>query len=109
MSDESIRVYTADELIEMVARGESKSDWAAVDAMTEEELEAIIAADPDEAGMEIDWAGARLVKVEPKEPITLRVDADVLRFFEATGKDYRSRMNAALRAYMVGQQSRREA
>ena len=39
--------YTADELREMVERGEDLTDWARVDAMTEAELEAAIASDPD--------------------------------------------------------------
>ena len=40
--------YTAEEIDEMLARGESRTDWAAVKAMTEDELEASIAADPDD-------------------------------------------------------------
>ena len=39
--------YTADELLAMIARGESRTDTARVLAMTEAELEASIAADPD--------------------------------------------------------------
>ena len=35
--------YTAEELDEMRRRGEDKTDWAKVDAMTEDELEASIA------------------------------------------------------------------
>ena len=41
-----------------------------------------------------------LVPSENKQQITLRVDADVLSFFKATGKRYQSRMNAALREYV---------
>jgi hypothetical protein len=40
--------YTAKELDELRQKGESRTDWARVDAMTEEELEASIAADPDD-------------------------------------------------------------
>lgn len=47
MKKENIVRYTAEELAEMRARGESRTDWAKVDAMTEEELEAAIASDPD--------------------------------------------------------------
>ncbi len=39
---ERIVQYTADEIDEMRRRGESRTDWARVDAMTEEELEASI-------------------------------------------------------------------
>jgi uncharacterized protein (DUF4415 family) len=41
-----------------------------------------------------------LVPSENKQQITLRVDADVLSFFKATGKRYQSRINAALREYV---------
>jgi hypothetical protein len=39
---ERIVRYTADEIDEMIRRGESRTDWAYVDALTEEELEASI-------------------------------------------------------------------
>ena len=35
-----------------------------------------------------------------KQQITLRLDADVLNFFKATGTRYQSRINAALREYV---------
>jgi len=50
--------YTAEEIDEMRARGESRTDWAAVKAMTEDELEASIAADPDDVHEPIDWSRA---------------------------------------------------
>lgn len=40
--------YTSQELKEKRARGESQTDWAKVDAMTDDELDAIIAKDPDD-------------------------------------------------------------
>jgi hypothetical protein len=53
---ERIVSHTVEELQDMYARGESLSDWSALDAMSEEELEAAIASDPDEAGLEFDWS-----------------------------------------------------
>ena len=41
-----------------------------------------------------------LVPAENKQQVTLRLDADVMSFFKATGKRYQSRINAALREYM---------
>jgi uncharacterized protein (DUF4415 family) len=35
-----------------------------------------------------------------KQPISLRVDIDVLAWFKKQGPRYQSRMNAVLRAYM---------
>jgi uncharacterized protein (DUF4415 family) len=92
--------YTAEELDEMRRLGEDRTDWAKVDAMTEEELEASIAADPDDIHEEIDWSTA--VKGLPpiKKHINIRLDGDVLEWFKATGKGYQTRINNVLRAYV---------
>ena len=42
-----------------------------------------------------------LAPEENKQQITLRLDAEVLAFFKSTGKRYQSRINAALREYML--------
>jgi uncharacterized protein (DUF4415 family) len=56
---------------------------------------------PDLADLPADfWDSAKLVQAVPKEPISLRVDADVLDWFKKQGPRYQSRMNAVLRAYM---------
>lgn len=36
---------------------------------------------------------------EPKKPVTLRVDADVLAWFRSQGKGYQTLMNAVLKGY----------
>jgi len=36
----------------------------------------------------------------PKKQITLRIDADVIDFFQHSGKRYQTRINAVLRSYM---------
>lgn len=40
---------------------------------------------------------------ENKRQITLRLDADVIEFFRATGRRYQTRINAALREYIHAQ------
>lgn len=48
-----------------------------------------------------DWASkVPEISVHPKEPISIRVDKDVLNYFKSTGKGYQTRMNAVLRAFM---------
>ena len=37
--------------------------------------------------------------VGPKELVSLRIDADVLKWFKASGAGYQTRINAVLRAY----------
>jgi uncharacterized protein (DUF4415 family) len=43
---------------------------------------------------------SELIPAENKQQITLRLDADVIEFFRATGRRYQSRINAALREYV---------
>jgi uncharacterized protein (DUF4415 family) len=37
-----------------------------------------------------------------KQPVTLRLDADVLAWFKKQGRGYQTRINGALRKVMVG-------
>lgn len=109
MSEEHIVRYTAEELLHKLATGELKdqTDWARVDAMTEEELERAIAADPDADIPDPDWANAVLVVPPAKTPISIRLDDDVLAFFKAGGPGYQKRINAVLRSYMTHTEKRR--
>jgi uncharacterized protein (DUF4415 family) len=101
MSKERIVSYTLEEIRERLARGESKTDWARVDAMTDEEIEAQMRDDPDWADfMDIDWSKATIVYPVPKNPVSIRLDKDVIDFFKAQGKGYQTRINAVLRHYM---------
>lgn len=100
MSTEDIRRYTADELRKMIQRGESRTDWARIDAMTEAELEQAIASDPDWAGIPENWyEQAEAVMPKPKVPVSIRLDADVIEYFRSTGRGWQTRVNAILRAY----------
>jgi uncharacterized protein (DUF4415 family) len=95
---ERIVRHTARELA--AKRGASRSDWAKAAAMTDEQLEASIAADPDEAGMVMDWESVTVELPKPKADLHMRVDRDVLDFFRKTGKGYQTRINAVLRSYV---------
>jgi uncharacterized protein (DUF4415 family) len=77
------------------------TDFAALDAMTDDDIARAVAEDPDVASLDTDWTKARLVLPPGKENVTLRVDRDVLAWFRATGKGFHTRMNAVLRAYMA--------
>ena len=82
-------------------RRKGKTDWARVDAITDDELEASIANDPDWAEFkDIDWSDAVLVIPARKKAISIRVDEDVLDFFKREGDGYQRRINAVLRSYM---------
>jgi len=68
--------------------------------MTDEEVEAAIAHDPDAAPIDIDWSDAVLVIPVRKKAISIRVDEDVLDYFKSQGEGYQRRINAVLRSYM---------
>ena len=106
--DESIRSYTAEELKAMRQRGEDRTDWAKVDAMTEADLERAIAEDEDERDLGPDWTRAELVMPRPRQSVHLRLEPEVVDFFKDGGKGHITRMQAVLRAY-VDAQKRRQA
>jgi uncharacterized protein (DUF4415 family) len=82
-------------------RRKGKTDWARFDAMTDAEIEAAIADDPDWSEFkDIDWSDAVLVMPARKKAISIRVDEDVLDFFKKEGTGYQRRINAVLRSYM---------
>ena len=82
-------------------RRKGKTDWARVDALTDDDITKAIANDPDWAEFEgIDWSDAVLVIPAKKKAISIRVDEDVLDFFKKEGDGYQRRINAVLRSYM---------
>jgi uncharacterized protein (DUF4415 family) len=105
--DDTVR-YTAEQLDAMRRRGESRTDWAKVDAMTEAELEASIAADPDDVHEALDWSQAISGLPPRKEHINIRIDTDVLAWFRQTGRGYQTRMNNVLRAFVESRKHMRE-
>jgi uncharacterized protein (DUF4415 family) len=81
-------------------RRKGKTDWARVDALTEEDIAKAVANDPDAVPIDVDWSNAVLVVPPKKKAISIRVDEDVLDFFKREGEGYQRRMNAVLRSYM---------
>src|SRR3954453_8984560 len=81
-------------------RRKGKTDWARVDALTDEEITKAVANDPDAVPLDIDWSDAVLVVPPRKQAISIRVDEDVLNFFKKEGDGYQRRINAVLRSYM---------
>jgi uncharacterized protein (DUF4415 family) len=78
-----------------------QTDWARVDALTDEEIEAAVRDDPDAPPIvDEEWfASATLVMPEPKEQISIRLDRDILEHFRRYPR-YQTRINAILRAAM---------
>jgi uncharacterized protein (DUF4415 family) len=91
--------YSADELAKM----KSETDWAKVDATTQDEVER--QADEDEGPLPDGWEKTVIIGLPPgKEAVKLRIDRDVLDWFRGTGKGYQTRMNNVLRAFVKSRQ-----
>ena len=99
MKDNHIKRFSAQEI--RSRRG--KSDWARIDALTDEDIAKAVLEDPDAAPLDIDWSKAVIVTPAKKAAISIRVDEDVLDFFKAGGAGYQSRMNAVLRHFVSEQ------
>ena len=76
-----------------------------MDATTDEEIARQVAQDPDAAPLiDESWlATARIVEPEPKVPVTIRLDREVVEFFKDAGPGYQTRINAVLRSFMEHQ------
>jgi len=96
--DENIKRYTAAEL--KAKRTESRTDLSKVDAMSDEELERVIAEDEDERGIRPDWTRAKLILPQAKQSVHFRLDQSIIDFFKADGKGHISWMQAVLNAYV---------
>jgi len=79
-----------------------RTDWARVDAMSDEEITANALSDPDAQPLDdAFWRTARILTPPAlgKKHVGLRIDADVLEWFRGQGRGWQTRMNAVLRAY----------
>jgi uncharacterized protein (DUF4415 family) len=97
MNDRGITRASKDQLAEMI----DETDWAPVAAMTEADIERTAAEDPDASLTTADdWEDARVVWPQNTEPVTLRLDSEVLAWFRRRGRGYQARINAVLRAFV---------
>jgi uncharacterized protein (DUF4415 family) len=102
LSRHGARAKPSDEDITIVSRYSpktGKTDWAALDALTDEQIEASIRNDPDWSG-DWNWTDVAVIVPPKKKAISIRVDEDVLDYFKGAGAGYQRRMNAVLRSYM---------
>ncbi|MCW1754540.1 BrnA antitoxin family protein [Rhizobium acaciae] len=86
-------------------RGYSKEDWDAVSDNPPLSKEEMAGAKPfKEAFPDVAEKMERAISARgrpkldnPKQPLNIRLDADIIQFYKATGKGWQSRMNDALR------------
>ena len=73
----------------------SQTDWARVDAMTDEMIDTSDIPRLSESF----FTRATWRKPQPPIAVTVHLDPDVLDWFKAQGNEYEQRINAALRIY----------
>jgi uncharacterized protein (DUF4415 family) len=98
--------YTAKQIKAKIARGEDRTDWEKLGAVTPAKLEASIRTDADDIHEEPDWTQSVMGMPARKDHINIRVDHDVLQWFRANGKGYQTLMNNVLRAFVQTRQPR---
>ena len=102
MSEPRIVRYSYEEAMNL---GPGETDWEYLRNMTDEEIEAAAASDPDSVPFGLDWSDAELV-IPKKQPVSIRLDEDVLTYFKETGPRYQTRINKVLRSYMKAQKTK---
>jgi len=76
------------------------ADWGRLRSLTDREIRRAILADPEVRPTDAKfWKNARVVIPQPKQTITIRLDADLLEWLRGR-KGYQTRINAVLRSYM---------
>lgn len=99
-------------------KDKGQTDWAAVNALTDEEIIAAALSDPDAQPLTeeqllmfqrvSDLPGNTFIEkmhslageTKNKQLVSIRYDKDVVAFFKAKGKGYQRLMNNVLRNYM---------
>jgi uncharacterized protein (DUF4415 family) len=99
---ENITRVTRDE----ARRLKGETDYARLDAMTDDDIAKAVADDPDAVPLDVDWTQARVVIPPGKDMVTLRLDRDLLDWLRAQGKGYQTLINQILRAWYDAQQAR---
>ena len=83
----------------------SKTDWARVAALSDTVIRKAVRSDADAAPIlgPAWFRRAKIVLPSPKKAVSIRLDNDVMKWFQGQGKGYQTRINAVLRAYVQAQ------
>ena len=79
-----------------------KTDWNRLEHLGDAEIRKAAKADQDAAPVaSSEWfRRAKLLEPQPKTPVSMRLDEDIVKWFRARGRGYQTRINAVLRAYV---------
>ena len=76
----------------------SHTDWKQLASVADEQIDTSDIPELDEA-----FFSSAAIRVPAKQPVTMRLDADVLEWFKSQGQGYQTRINQLLRKYMESQ------
>jgi uncharacterized protein (DUF4415 family) len=81
------------------------TDWKRLRSLSDREIRKAIEKDPEARPTDASfWKKAKVVLPQPKQTITMRLDADLLQWLRRQ-KGYQTRINAVLRTYMDARKS----
>jgi len=87
--------------LSQLKKAKSKTDWKRLRSLSDDAINNSIANDKDwHEFKNVDWSKAEVVVPVKKEPISIRLDKDVLEFFRKDGEGYQRRINAVLRSFV---------
>jgi uncharacterized protein (DUF4415 family) len=78
----------------------NRTDWKEFRSLSDQEIRKAVKGDPDARLTNASfWKNTKIVLPQPKQPVTIRLDADLLKWLRCQ-KGYQTRINAVLRTYM---------
>jgi uncharacterized protein (DUF4415 family) len=94
---------SAEAIQAMRDQGDTRSDWAAAERLSTTEIER--QANREDGPLPEGWESTVDIGIpEPAQPVSIRLDPAVLRWFKAHGPGYQTRINAVLRAFVQARQ-----
>ena len=97
--DKHIVRASANEVWAMRERGESRTDWRRVRALTQADADRL--AEEEDGPLPAGWeSGVEIGLPTRKRDVHIRLDGDVLDWFRAHGPGYQTRINVVLRAFV---------
>ena len=81
----------------------ARTNWNCVAALSDAQIEKAVHSDAAPIA-DRDWfRKAKIVLPAPKKAVSIRLDQDVMEWFQQHGRGYQTRINAVLRAYVQAQ------
>ena len=81
------------------------TDWKRLRSLSDREVRNALGKDPEARPTDASfWKKAKVVLPQPKQTVTMRLDADLLTWLRRQ-KGYQTRINAVLRTYMDAHKS----